>query len=110
MVLEISAEKRPTLDVKLVGKMYTVLIPKTASAIDLMERSKSLKKVNEKSIGEARAVIESMIDMMFTEKDAAAVSKRLRDSRDLLDMQHISELMKVLMEKGGENPTTPSSD
>lgn len=110
MVLEITAQKRATQNVKLVGKMYTVQVPKTASAIDLVQRSKSLKKMNEKSIGEASATMNSMIDMMFSEKDAEAVRKRLKDHRDLLDLDHISELLKALMEKEGENPTTPSSD
>lgn len=110
MVLEIKAESRKTQDVKLVGKMYTVTVPKSASAIELVRKSKALKKISDKNIGEAQATVNTMIDMVFSVEDAEKIQKRLKDHRDLLDLEHISELVKVLMEKEGENPTTPSSD
>lgn len=106
MTLEITASAPEPVRVKLVGTFYDVTPPKTALSLNMVGKSEELKK-NPKQVV---ATLNSWIDSAFNEKDAKAIRKRLNDGRDLLDIDHISELVKLLMEHKSENPTTSDSD
>ena len=106
MTLEITATPPQSVEVKLVGKTYHVTPPKTSLSLNMVGKSEEMKK-NPKQVV---ATLNSWIDSAFSEKDAKEIRKRLNDGRDLLDIDHISELVKLLMEHKSENPTTSDSD
>lgn len=106
MTLEITATQPESVKVKLVGKFYDVTPPKTSLSLNMVGDSEKLKKEPKRVL----ATINSWIDSAFSEKDAKEIRKRLNDGRDLLDIEHISELVKKLIEHKSENPTTSDSD
>lgn len=106
MTLEITASAPETVRVKLVGTFYEVSPPKTALSLNMVGDSAKLKKDPKKVV----SALNAWIDSAFSEKDAKEIRKRLNDGRDLLDIEHITELVKKLIEHKSENPTTSDSD
>lgn len=106
MTLEINATAPETMEVKLVGTFYDVTPPKTALSMNMIGDMDKMKKEPKRVL----KAVNSWIDSAFTEKDAKKVRDRLNDPRDLLDIDHISEMVKALMEAKTENPTTSGSD
>lgn len=108
------------LTVNLVGVHYQVFIPKTASALELARtvRNYESKKKGDKRTQGARTdealvmmgALDRWIDSAFTEDDAEDIRTRLKDPREELDYDHISELMEKVTTYSTEeetgNPTT----
>lgn len=102
-VLAITAKAAPTLTVNLVGKSYKVQAPKAALALDVARQANSSTDANP---AEFMETVSRLIDAMFTPADSVKINARLRDARDLLDVDHLAELSNALMEHKSENPTT----
>lgn len=100
IVINGSAAKK--LSVTLVGKNYKVAPPKAAVALTMAQNMQ--KEEDEQKLLD---FMYEWIDLLFTKTDAVAVKKRLMDPKDLLDFEHISELMGAVMDSE-ENPTTSS--
>ena len=97
----IVAAPAPTYKVSLVGELYKVRPIKSSLGMTLQARSQRAGEDGKK----VSAVIMSIIDMMFSKKDAKEVRARLKDPFDELDVDHITSLMMALMEKQTGNPT-----
>lgn len=102
MTLEIKSSPTTAYDVKFVGEMVKVTPLKTAFAMHLIEVQDKLKKDPKKFVG----LLNDMIDGMFDKAGAKRVRARLNDTTDDLDVQHLFDLMHLLMEQESANPTT----
>lgn len=104
--------REPDLQARLVGVVYDVYLPKSASALALAKSVKKDKKGRVKVDGEDAAVIDALlewVDGAFGDDQAKEIRKRLQDPKDRLDIEHVSEFMQKLVEyqtEDSENPTT----
>ena len=97
----IAADKREVIPVELVGERYSILPPKTSLTLKMAVRAKEAGS-DPALMYEA---LQEWIDKAFGKK-AKEVHKRLHDSEDLLDIEHITELMKRIIEVTSGNPTS----
>lgn len=95
---------------RIVGVVYDVYVPKSAASIALARHVKTDKKGKVK--GDNAEIVGSIlewVDQAFDEDGAADIDRRLKDSRDKLDIDHLSEFMQKVVEyqtEESENPTT----
>lgn len=101
MGITIDAKPVEPIEVSLVGKDYKIVPPKASA---LMAMTEGMKDKDEDDMG--MEDIKKFVDILFEKKDVNPVMKRLADSSDLLDIQHIMTLMEQVMEAVQENPTT----
>lgn len=101
MGIVIDAEPVEPLEVTLVGKEYKVVPPKASSLMAISDQAKG-KDENDMGMDDIQAFVEAL----FQKKDVAPVMKRLRDQKDLLDVDHVMTLMEKVMEEVQGNPTT----
>lgn len=101
MGITIDAEPVEPLEVTLIGKEYKVIPPKASA---LMAISDTMKGKEEDDMG--LNDIKGFVEILFQKKDVPAVMKRLTDTSDRLDVDHIMKLMEKVMEAVQENPTS----
>lgn len=103
-LIRIEAEPRPTILVELVGVEYSVSPPKAALALKLSVHSK--QAMDSKDPEQMDRAMQEWIATAFDPETAEKVRARLDDPRDALDMPHIGQLMRAVMEATTGNPTT----
>lgn len=102
--IDIKATPQKKVQVKLLGVDYLVKVPKKAAALQLMMRVKNAGDDPQMSSD----AIDDLIIRMFGKEHLADVRRRLyEDDEDDLDIDHLMELMKALIEYAtAGNPTT----
>lgn len=102
----ISATKRKTYRVNLVGELYSVAVPKTGALMKLNLRNISTSGTED--IEKVMNVLSTLIKTIFVEKqEAARVLERLEDENDDLDVENIYELINKLQEIAGKAVNLP---
>lgn len=101
MGITIDAEPVEPLEVTLIGKEYKVIPPKASA---LMAISDTMKGKEEDDMG--LSDIKGFVEILFQKKDVPSVMKRLTDTSDRLDVDHVMKLMEKVMEAVQENPTS----
>lgn len=100
--IDIAAEPRSVLPIRLVGVEYSIVPPKNAFTLELASRT------TDDDLRTAKAthdLIYSWIDQAFRD-DAPKVRERLADPLDDLDLDHIMLLIQRVVEAQSGNPTT----
>lgn len=100
--VDIPAEPRSGFTVRLVGKEYLANPPKAALAVSLLHQVKAANNDPD----ELMKVMHAWLEMTFGTDTADAIMARLQDPNDQIDIPHIAQLMRLLMEKVTGNPTT----
>lgn len=102
----ISATKRKTYRVNLVGELYSVAVPKTGALMKL--NLKSISTNGTEDIEKVMNVLSTLIKTIFVEmQEAARVLERLEDENDDLDVENIYELINKLQEIAGKAVNLP---
>lgn len=102
----ISATKRKTYRVNLVGELYSVAVPKTGALMKLNIQNISTNGTED--IEKVMNVLSTLIKTIFVEKqEAARVLERLEDENDDLDVENIYELINKLQEIAGKAVNLP---
>lgn len=102
----ISATKRKTYRVNLVGELYSVAVPKTGALMKL--NLKNISTNGTEDIEKVMNVLSTLIKTIFVEKqEAARVLERLEDENDDLDVENIYELINKLQEIAGKAVNLP---
>lgn len=102
----ISATKRKTYRVNLVGGLYSVAVPKTGALMKL--NLKNISTNGTEDIEKVMNVLSTLIKTIFVEKqEAARVLERLEDENDDLDVENIYELINKLQEIAGKAVNLP---
>nr|DAP87630.1 MAG TPA: hypothetical protein [Caudoviricetes sp.] len=102
----ISANKRKTYRVNLVGELYSVAVPKTGALMKLNLQNISTNGTED--IEKVMNVLSTLIKTIFVEKkEAARVLERLEDENDDLDVENIYELINKLQEIAGKAVNLP---
>lgn len=102
-MIDISASAPQPVEVNLVGTVYTVTPPKSALAFKVAVYAKTHAEDAEVQL----KALHEWIDKAFGKTQAAKVKKRLEDSNDLLDYEHIGTLMEKVSEAvAAGNPTS----
>lgn len=102
----ISATKRKTYRVNLVGELYSVAVPKTGALMKL--NLKNISTNGTEDIEKVMNVLSTLIKTIFVEKqEAARVLERLEDENDDLDVENIYELIDKLQEIAGKAVNLP---
>jgi hypothetical protein len=97
----ISATPRVVIPIALVGKPYSLTPPKATLAIKL---AIDAQKAGDDPKAMWDALIE-WVDMGFSATERDAITARLNDPRDELDIPHLNELMEKVLELQTGNPT-----
>lgn len=94
--ITIDAEPVEPITVRLVGKPYVLTPPKGSLGLKLARRAKELGDADGMAMwGE----IEGWLAAAVGPKQAKAISKRLDDPEDLLDVKHVISLMQQVMKQ-----------
>lgn len=102
----ISATKRRTYRVNLVGELYSVAVPKTGALMKL--NLKNISTSGTEDIEKVMNVLSTLIKTIFVEKqEATRVLERLEDENDDLDVENIYELINKLQEIAGKAVNLP---
>lgn len=102
----ISATKRKTYRVNLVGELYSVAVPKTGALMKLNIQNISTNGTED--IEKVMNVLSTLIKTIFVEKqEATRVLERLEDENDDLDVENIYELINKLQEIAGKAVNLP---
>lgn len=102
----ISATKRKTYRVNLVGELYSVAVPKTGALMKLNLQNISTNGTED--IEKVMNVLSTLIKNIFVEKqEADRVLERLEDENDDLDVENIYELINKLQEIAGKAVNLP---
>lgn len=101
MGITIDAEPVEPLEVTLIGKEYKVIPPKASALMAISDTMKG-KEEDDMTLND----IKGFVEILFQKKDVPAVMKRLTDTSDRLDVDHIMKLMEKVMEAVQENPTS----
>lgn len=102
----ISATKRKTYRVNLVGELYSVAVPKTGALMKL--NLKNISTNGTEDIEKVMNVLSTLIKTIFVEKqEATRVLERLEDENDDLDVENIYELINKLQEIAGKAVNLP---
>jgi hypothetical protein len=111
--VEITVKATPTEDIRisLVGQMYTIHPPKSALGLALSRSAKSMTsaETREEQIDAAGQISDALDDWImaaFGVGLAPKIQARLADPKDLLDIDHINQLMAALTARATGNPTT----
>lgn len=98
----VEATPREEIPLTLVGVKYTIVPPKSNFALKMAYQAKTSKD-------DPTQVVDSLFDWVrkaFRDQ-ADAVLARLDDDGDDLDIDHLTQLMQKVLERGsGGNPTT----
>lgn len=97
----IEASPPVNVTVHLVGEEYVIPVPKTTIGLIVAERMQAAKEDPERLMVE----LKDWVTSTFGKKQGKKVWDRLFDPDDLLDIDHISDLLGQLTE-AGVNPTT----
>jgi hypothetical protein len=97
----IEAAPVQVFSVDLVGQRYQVRPPKTAVAMKFAQEAQE----SEDDVVKMATALRRWVRLAFG-KDADNIEARMDDPDDLLDLAHVLELMKALMEAVTENPTS----
>lgn len=100
--INIPIEPSKPLTVTLGEKSYTVRPIKTTLGIAMAQRFQNVGK----DLDKLNSGVDSVITTIFGKTDALKIKKRLEDPADDLDIPHIVDLMKALVERSTGNPTT----
>lgn len=105
MTINIDATPAAPIAVKLVGIEYEFHKPKGALALKIAEVAQRAKS--------SAANVEDLMDTLTgwltaaSDKETAdAIMARMSDSDDLLDIDHVMQLVKALTEAGSKHPTS----
>lgn len=112
--------RTPDFQARLVGVIYDIYVPKSSASIALARTVQGRENASKKSKGknpgkvdieqEAEA-IDSILD--WTEQvlgdKADEVRARIKDPKDKLDVDHLSELMQKVIEMAREDSEDPTS-
>ena len=102
----ISATKRKTYRVNLVGELYSVAVPKTGALMKLNLTNISTNGTED--IEKVMNVLSTLIKTIFVEQqEATRVLERLEDENDDLDVENIYELINKLQEIAGKAVNLP---
>lgn len=102
----ISATKRKTYRVNLVGELYSVAVPKTGALMKL--NLKNISTNGTEDIEKVMGILSTLIKTIFVEQqEAARVLERLEDENDDLDVENIYELINKLQEIAGKAVNLP---
>ena len=102
----ISATKRKTYRVNLVGELYSVAVPKTGALMKLNTQNISTNGVED--IEKVMGILSTLIKTIFVNpSEAARVLERLEDENDDLDVENIYELINKLQEIAGKAVNLP---
>lgn len=102
----ISATKRKTYRVNLVGELYSVAVPRTGALMKLNIQNISTNGTED--LEKVMNVLSTLIKTIFVEKqEAARVLERLEDENDDLDVENIYELINKLQEIAGKAVNLP---
>lgn len=105
--LVIDAGEQQSITVSLVGVDYEVTPPKAFGNLQMAQLGRSMQanpdEMSEEDVDEFIGVLLRP----FTPEDAEAVEARLQDANDLLDVNHLTQLLDMLRELGeDDNPPT----
>lgn len=104
MTISIQAAFAETIDIDLVGVRYKITPPKAGLAIQIARLSVDTSGQNTVKVLD---LLDKWIDRAFGEEQAAAVRARMyEDDEDQLDLPHLIELVKAVMETQSGNPTS----
>lgn len=98
----IEATPRKSYDVSLVGIDYKLTPPKSALALKMANQTRN-------GADGATDVVDSIytwVRSAFGPTQSKAIIKRLDDPEDLLDIEHLTQLMQKVMEVMTASPTT----
>lgn len=102
----ITATKRKTYRVNLVGELYSVAVPKTGALMKLNLQNISTNGTED--IEKVMNVLSTLIKTIFVNPaEAARVLERLEDENDDLDVENIYELINKLQEIAGKAVNLP---
>lgn len=102
----ISATKRKTYRVNLVGELYSVAVPKTGALMKLNTQNISTNGVED--IEKVMGILSTLIKTIFVvPTEATRVLERLEDENDDLDVENIYELINKLQEIAGKAVNLP---
>lgn len=102
----ISATKRKTYRVNLVGELYSVAVPKTGALMKLNTKAISTKGAED--IEKVMGILSSLIKTIFVNPaESDRVLERLEDENDDLDVENIYELINKLQEIAGKAVNLP---
>lgn len=105
--IDIEAEPREDVQVKLVGTEYLVKPPKGSTAINMAKQAAEAEKDDSASSSvKSFELIEDWINRAFGKNQAKKIHARLNDPDDELDIPHIMQLVNKLSEITTGNPTT----
>jgi len=103
--IKIVSTRKP-LNVELVGVDYVITPPKAALAIEM---AKDIRGAKSKKPDEVMDTLYEWLSMCMDEKELASIKARLKDPKDDLDIQHVTELLTAVMERITNNPPTSPS-
>ena len=100
--INVTAKKRGTIPVKLVGKEYTATPPKALISMEFAEKAQEAGE----DVKALTSALWEWLDVTFGEAQSSEIQNRLRDPKDAIDFEHVMELMKLITEQATPNPTT----
>lgn len=103
--IKIVSTRKP-LNVELVGVNYLITPPKAALAIEM---AKDIRGAKSKKPDEVMDTLYEWLSMCMTPDEVDALRVRLKDPKDDLDIQHVTELLTAVMERITSNPPTSPS-
>lgn len=102
----ISATKRKTYRVNLVGELYSVAVPKTGALMKL--NTQNISTSGTEDIEKVMGILSTLIKTIFVvPTEADRVLERLEDENDDLDVENIYELINKLQEIAGKAVNLP---
>ncbi len=102
----ITATKRKTYRVNLVGEMYSVAVPKTGALMKL--NTQNISTNGAEDIEKVLSILGTLIKTIFVvPTEATRVLERLEDETDELDIENIYELINKLQEIAGKAVNLP---
>lgn len=99
--ITISAVPKKKIPVDLIGVRYQVTPPKSSLAIKISQQVRTPDDADD-----AFTTLGEWIDIAFGKQAAVKVRNRLEDPDDDLDLEHIMQLMNLLMETEAGAPPT----
>lgn len=102
--ITITADPRKAIIVDLVGVKYSIMPPKVSAALQLGMNSANPDP------DQARQMFNDLDEWILVAfgSEAPALHTRLKDPKDDLDLPHVMQLLKALVERTTANPTSSS--
>lgn len=104
MSISIQAAFAETIDINLVGVAYTITPPKAGLAIQIARLS--VDNADGTSTVKVLDLLDKWIDRAFGDQADAVRARMYEDEDDQLDLPHLIELVKAVMEQQTGNPTS----